>query len=890
MMPFSRLTGSGRVLADGDELPDIPNFKVSAEGIVTWDAVPGVNIHHYSVGLFIAGSSDRFWVEADTRMLDVKEKAAHYGYESTTIKIMVYGYASASESSSKAAESKQYLTYDYVALGPQLDPPTNFKWDGAVLSWEMPDPQAECDLAIAVRPEGDSFFHNIYVKQKYTETSLDLTNDLLYGTHSYYVRITARRYGFPDSETVWEYLYDYSCDRETTATLDEYSVLKLDEFSARSATVFIMKDGQTLTTAEYYNGVAFPQDDCEKAGLPEGTYDVRIEAYREVDYKKYLSAKPWTGTFEYAKSDLYLFENPCSFKDLYWEFNGQVGYIPSKKIVRFLDLDLSTTKIGKEIAKYGWTEEGYLLSCKNDMTLEGNAKVHDGGGFFKSGKTLTLSENSVLDVDIYTDDAISADKIVIEGGTLSIKSNDKSALCAKSSLVFGDKIKSVLSESAAGFGAVKCENGKITLSDKLHIAIPTGGNLGSDAHYIYNANKTTVADKAKVVANTPTPTPTNTPIPSPKPTGATPKPTGVTPKPTGSTPRPTGVTPKPTGATPKPTGTTPKPTGTTPKPTGVTPKPTGVTPKPTGVTPKPTGVTPKPTGVTPKPTGVTPKPTGVTPKPTGVTPKPTGVTPKPTGTTPKPTPEKEPSIADFVERLYTIALDRPSEPEGKAFWVNEIESGNRTGGDCAHFFLIEAQEFLNRGLTAEDFVETLYLTFFDRASEPAGKKFWVDSLKSGKMTKENVINGFIDSTEWCNVCATYGVKSGAPHAKAEFASKNAIKFATRLYTCCLGRDPEEGGLKYWSLALTNLEQTGCSAAKNFFTSDEFVNFKLKDDEYVRRLYTTFMGREPEASEIAYWVGEIAKGTQTKDTVMAFFGQSEEFTNICKQYGIDRGTI
>ena len=128
-----------------------------------------------------------------------------------------------------------------------------------------------------------------------------------------------------------------------------------------------------------------------------------------------------------------------------------------------------------------------------------------------------------------------------------------------------------------------------------------------------------------------------------------------------------------------------------------------------------------------------------------------------------------------------------------------------------------------------------FFTFFDRASEPNGKAFWVGQLKSGTMTRNQVISGFIDSTEWCNVCATYGVKSGAPNAKAEFASKNAINFATRLYT-------------------------------------------------------TFMGRDPEASEVAYWVGEIAKGTQTKDSVMAFFGQSEEFTNICKKYGIDRGTI
>ncbi|MBO4494281.1 MAG: DUF4214 domain-containing protein [Clostridiales bacterium] len=261
------------------------------------------------------------------------------------------------------------------------------------------------------------------------------------------------------------------------------------------------------------------------------------------------------------------------------------------------------------------------------------------------------------------------------------------------------------------------------------------------------------------------------------------------------------------------------------------------------------------------------------------------------GTTPAPgDPDKEPSIADFVERLYTIALNRASEPEGKAFWVKEIEDGNRTGGDCAYFFLIEAPEFKNRGLGDEDFVETLYKTFFDRASEADGKAFWVGQLKNKTMTRDQVIMGFIDSKEWCNVCATYGVKSGAPTAKAEIASKNAIAFATRLYTCCLGRAAEEGGLKYWSLALTNLEQTGCSAAKEFFTTPEFVNLKLKDDEYVTRLYKTFMDREPQAGEVTYWTGEIAKGSQTRESVLAFFGQSEEFTNICKKYGIDRGTI
>ncbi|MBO4496035.1 MAG: DUF4214 domain-containing protein [Clostridiales bacterium] len=376
-------------------------------------------------------------------------------------------------------------------------------------------------------------------------------------------------------------------------------------------------------------------------------------------------------------------------------------------------------------------------------------------------------------------------------------------------------------------------------------------------------------------APTPTPTKPATPIPTKK----------TTPAPTGKT------TPVPTGkATPMPGKPTATPVPGKPTSTPIPGQPTA-TPVPGEPTPTRKPGDPTPTTVPGQPT-TTPQPGQPTTKPGDPTPttKPGQPTPNPGDPTPTPDPEKEPSIADFVERLYTIALNRASEPEGKAFWVKEIEDGNRTGGDCAYFFLIEAPEFKNRGLSDEDFVETLYKTFFDRDSEAAGKKFWVDQLKHKTMTRDQVIMGFIDSKEWCNVCATYGVKSGAPTAKAEIASKNAINFATRLYTCCLGREAEEGGLKYWSLALTNLEQTGCSAAKEFFTSAEFVNFKLKYDEYVRRLYTTFMGRDPEASEIAYWVGEIKAGRQTKDTVMAFFGQSEEFTNICKQYGIDRGMI
>ena len=251
-------------------------------------------------------------------------------------------------------------------------------------------------------------------------------------------------------------------------------------------------------------------------------------------------------------------------------------------------------------------------------------------------------------------------------------------------------------------------------------------------------------------------------------------------------------------------------------------------------------------------------------------------------------PAKDPSFEDFVERLYVVALGRASEPEGKAFWVDQVVNKGFTGADCARFFMLGAPEFLGRNLTDDEFVEVLYKTYFDRDSEPDGKAYWMGRLASGT-ERAVLVEEFIESVEWCNVCAMYGVKSGAKYHKATVPSKNAVKFATRLYTCCLGRDPEAEGLEYWSLALTNLDATGYQAASLFFTLPEFVGLKTTNEEYLRRLYTTFMGRDPEPEGFAYWLELLNGGTDRNDVMKAFAG-CPEFQEICNSYGIERGEI
>ncbi|MBO7426871.1 MAG: DUF4214 domain-containing protein [Clostridiales bacterium] len=241
------------------------------------------------------------------------------------------------------------------------------------------------------------------------------------------------------------------------------------------------------------------------------------------------------------------------------------------------------------------------------------------------------------------------------------------------------------------------------------------------------------------------------------------------------------------------------------------------------------------------------------------------------------------SFDAFVERLYTVALGRESENEGKAFWCENVKNGSLTGADCAREFL-NSTEFKNKNLSDEDFVKVLYSTFFNRdaQNDPDGYSFWLNSLKTEG--RDKVINDFINSTEWCNVCASYGVRSGAIAAKATQASENASAFATRLYSECLGRDPEQDGLNYWSLALTNLDVTGTQAAKEFFYSKEFLNNNYDNEEYLNRLYATFMGRQADENGFAYWLDLLNNGT-SRDKVFESFSTSPEFKDICSNYAI-----
>ncbi|MBO4637738.1 MAG: DUF4214 domain-containing protein [Clostridiales bacterium] len=233
-------------------------------------------------------------------------------------------------------------------------------------------------------------------------------------------------------------------------------------------------------------------------------------------------------------------------------------------------------------------------------------------------------------------------------------------------------------------------------------------------------------------------------------------------------------------------------------------------------------------------------------------------------------------VTSFVERLYSLVLGRTSDTEGLSSWTDVLLSGNDNGGNVAKGFLF-SHEFISRNVSDRDFVRILYRVFFNREGDTEGFNGWVSVLSNGG-TREEVTNGFIDSYEWACLCCEYGISSGGN------PSSGTVSFVKRMYTTCLGREFDPAGLHDWTYALANGSDSGRDVAYGFFESPEFINASYSDEEFVRRLYATFFDREPDQAGFDSWLNVLRNGSSRHEVLDGFIGSSE-FASLCRAYGI-----
>ena len=243
-------------------------------------------------------------------------------------------------------------------------------------------------------------------------------------------------------------------------------------------------------------------------------------------------------------------------------------------------------------------------------------------------------------------------------------------------------------------------------------------------------------------------------------------------------------------------------------------------------------------------------------------------------------------LRGFVDRCYTLIMNRASEAEGRDYWVEQLRGKTATASQIIDNFT-SSEEFRNRPLTSGEKVDILYNTMLDRGADEAGKAYWVSQLDAG-VSEAAIINGFCGSEEFATICSGYGIEPGSvdvkqPDQPDQPAGEGIEGFVQRCYTKALDRAFDQGGVDYWVEQMRGGLKPQ-DVAKQFIFSEEATNMGRSNDEFIKTLYRLYMGREADDGGLAYWNGKMAEG-MTYEQVNDGFAGSEEFAAIVAGFGL-----
>lgn len=157
-----------------------------------------------------------------------------------------------------------------------------------------------------------------------------------------------------------------------------------------------------------------------------------------------------------------------------------------------------------------------------------------------------------------------------------------------------------------------------------------------------------------------------------------------------------------------------------------------------------------------------------------------------------------------------------------------------------------------------EFIRQVYRDFLNREADIVGLQYWVDELNSGRRTKAQVVEQYLLSAEFSQMIAP----------------------VTRLYTAYFMRIPDYGGLMYWVDRYAQ-GTTLDDVSDNFAASEEFQQTygNLSNAEFVTLIYRNVLGREPDAGGLTYWTNELESAARTRGQVMTGFSESAEYQTM-----------
>ncbi len=249
--------------------------------------------------------------------------------------------------------------------------------------------------------------------------------------------------------------------------------------------------------------------------------------------------------------------------------------------------------------------------------------------------------------------------------------------------------------------------------------------------------------------------------------------------------------------------------------------------------------------------------------------------------------DDEDKVEAFVKRCYRVILGREADQGGLENWTNQLKAKVMAASNIINEF-VNSQEFTNKKLSNEAAVTVLYNAMLGRNPDPAGLADWVGKLEEGNPFS-TIINGFCGSQEFLAICNEYGIEPGSVEVAPVGARAKIEAFVKRCYEIILGRGADAEGLTYWADSLEQGTRAASEIIDGFVNSQEFLGKKLGNEAAVTVLYNAMLGRDPDATGLMNWTNLLNSGSPFAVVINGFCG-SEEFNDICNEYGIKPGSV
>ena len=246
------------------------------------------------------------------------------------------------------------------------------------------------------------------------------------------------------------------------------------------------------------------------------------------------------------------------------------------------------------------------------------------------------------------------------------------------------------------------------------------------------------------------------------------------------------------------------------------------------------------------------------------------------------------SVSDFVTSLYVNIQGRSPDTEGLTYWTNNLTSQKITGADIVKSFFL-SDEFVQKDLSNEEYINTLYKTIFNRLPDAQGKLYWT-SLLNSYHSRLSILAQIISSPEFAITCKNYGIIQGKIIlTDAIDVYPKVSEFVCKSYNAILNRSADPDGLTYYVNLLSAKKITAAQLIEIFTNSDEFVNDQVSSNEYIRRLYNGILLRTPDIAGLNNWLNYLMNGYSRRYILSAFVA-SPEFTTLCNKSNLVQGAI